>query len=459
MKKTLFCLFLLVVVGCSKEKKSSPTVYFAGEIVNPTSEYVILYRDDLAIDSAKLDANNRFEITLDTIKEGLHNFKHAPEYQYVYLERGDSLVIRLNTSDFDESLVFSGKGEEVNNFLLEMFLTNEEEELLIASFYPLEPQQFSEKIDSLRAAKLTLLENITAEADLSENAVDMTHASIDYNYFIFKELYPFYHKRRKGEKTIPELSDDFYEYRNSLDLNNENLTYYRPYYKFINYHLGNLTYMQCFENCDLHDNKMSYLHFNRHKLGLIDSLITEKELRDNIFRHLAMDYLLKVQDNQENNKIFIDEFHKRSGNNRHIEEITNLYEGIKSIQPNKVLPDIMVHDVAGNSISLRDIARNKNVVFYFWSSTQKGHFDNIVKRIEELTLKNPEYSFVGINFNTEPMRWQGMIEAKGLDSNTQYRSDNFKQLTNSLVMHQLNKAVIAKDSLIVDAFANLYTSF
>ncbi len=51
-----------------------------------------------------------------------------------------------------------------------------------------------------------------------------------------------------------------------------------------------------------------------------------------------------------------------------------------------------------------------------------------------------------------------MIESKGLDKSLQFRADNFEQLTDSLIVYPMNKVVIAKDSLIVNAFANLYTS-
>jgi hypothetical protein len=48
-------------VGCSKKDKNSGSVYFSGEIVNPTSDYVVLFKDDDQIDSARLDENNRFK--------------------------------------------------------------------------------------------------------------------------------------------------------------------------------------------------------------------------------------------------------------------------------------------------------------------------------------------------------------------------------------------------------------
>jgi hypothetical protein len=119
----------------------------------------------------------------------------------------------------------------------------------------------------------------------------------------------------------------------------------------------------------------------------------------------------------------------------------------------------MLQSAEGGTVSLREIAKDRKVVFYFWSATQIGHFDNVVNRINDLANKYGEYTFVGINFNTDENRWLGLIESKGLDKADQYRADSFEELTSSLIVYPMNKAVIAKDSMIVNAFANLYQPF
>ena len=42
-------------------------------------------------------------------------------------------MLRLNTFDFDESLVYTGKGAKENNFLMDIYLLNEEEDEKIIS--------------------------------------------------------------------------------------------------------------------------------------------------------------------------------------------------------------------------------------------------------------------------------------------------------------------------------------
>ena len=459
MDKPLLLLLFFLVISCGSPEKDSSTVYFAGEVVNPTSEYVVLYKGDEALDSVALDENNRFAIELDSVAEGLHHFYHYPELQYVFLENGDSLQIRLNTYYFDESLVFSGRGEEVNNFLIEMFLAHEQEEEQVYDYYKLEPEDFCNKIDSLGKVKVIQLNEIHGETPLSEKAYDLAKAGIMYNTYVYKEPYPYYHKKKKGEASMHQLPENFYAYHKEVDFENCDLTYLRPYYNFMKYHMGNLSYMSCKKDCMTGDKKMiNQLHFNKHQLYMIDSMVKQKELRDNLFRNVAFDYLLK-HDSEENIEIFIEEFHQLSGNNKHIDEINKLYLDIKNIQPQKEIPNVVVYDAEGNEFTLKELSKNREVVLYFWSATEKGHFKNVNKRIEELKTQYPNYTFIGINLRTELGRWKSILDEYEMDKAVQFWAEDFETVAHSLVVYDPFKSIIAKDGLIVDGFANVYSSF
>jgi len=338
MERAILCIVLCFLISCSQQPKSNDNVYFAGEIVNPTSDYVVLYKDDIVVDSAKLNEANRFSFNLENITEGLHHFDHTPELQYVYLEKGDSLVIRLNTVAFDESLVFSGSNEEVNNFLLEMFLNYEDEEQLVYSYYELDPLAFSGKIDSLRLQKTEELKALTIGENISENAFKMAKASIDYNSYIYKEKYPFIHKKRASE------------------------------------------------------------------------------------------------------------------------EVIHLYNSIKALQPNQKIPELAVQKINGDTIGLKDISKNNKTVFYFWTGDQKRHFRNILKHVKKLEKQNPKYQYVGINLRTSEEKWLSMLNEHSINKDYQFRSLDFEKTQETLIINNLSKCVITKDTIIVDAFANVFTN-
>jgi len=74
MNKTLLYFIIFLLAACNTEEKKSPTVYFGGEIVNPNSEYLVLFKGGVVLDTARLDENNRFSFQLDSVDEGLHHF-------------------------------------------------------------------------------------------------------------------------------------------------------------------------------------------------------------------------------------------------------------------------------------------------------------------------------------------------------------------------------------------------
>ncbi|HQX05092.1 MAG TPA: hypothetical protein PKZ44_13330, partial [Flavobacterium sp.] len=114
---------LYAFIGCQKEfKDDNFTAYFGGEVINPKSNFVLFLKDDVVIDTIYLDNKNRFIQKFDSLAPGLYTFKHEPEYQYVYFDKNDSLMVRINSMEFDESIVFCGRGDEKNNFLMELYL-------------------------------------------------------------------------------------------------------------------------------------------------------------------------------------------------------------------------------------------------------------------------------------------------------------------------------------------------
>ena len=125
-KTGIILTLLMCLTSCNKDDNDY-TAYFGGEIKDPLVPYVLFSKDNKVIDTIPLDANNRFFVKFDSLTPGLYNFKHEPDYQYVYFDKNDSLMVSLNTTDFDQSVVFSGRGERKNNFMMELFLAHEED--------------------------------------------------------------------------------------------------------------------------------------------------------------------------------------------------------------------------------------------------------------------------------------------------------------------------------------------
>ena len=90
-------------ICCNSKQTGCGQAYIGGEIINPNNDYLVLYDNIAKIDTLYLDENNRFSRTIENLNSGLHSFIHGGEYQVLILEPNDSIMLRLNTLDFDES--------------------------------------------------------------------------------------------------------------------------------------------------------------------------------------------------------------------------------------------------------------------------------------------------------------------------------------------------------------------
>ncbi|MEM6687070.1 MAG: transaldolase, partial [Bacteroidota bacterium] len=195
-------LLIFICLGCndSQNKTTEDVVYFGGEIINPVDDYVVLYHKGEFVDSLKLDDKNRFMGRFKNHKDGLYKFYHYPEYQYIYLEKGDSLLLRLNTYKFDESLFFTGKGAEKNNFYIELFLLNASHERPVYEYTKLNSEAFLNKIDSLQDIKLAKQQKFLKDnPNVSEAFKVFTDKAIQYRNFRYRERYQneFFERKKK----------------------------------------------------------------------------------------------------------------------------------------------------------------------------------------------------------------------------------------------------------------------
>ena len=233
MKRLVLLLLVVTFLGCKVGENSCGQAFIGGEVINPNNDFLVLKKDTSPIDTLYLDENNRFAYRVESLDPGLHSIVHGDEYQIIILEPNDSLMVRLNTLDFDESLVFSGMGSKKNNYLINLFLQMEEEESFVYKYWKLKPADFLEKVDSLRENKLFQLDKFSNKYKASEFFLKVASVGIDYNHFMHKEQYPYRHYGMNKQLPKDSLPEDYFDFRNWVDYNDEELKDYYPYYAFL----------------------------------------------------------------------------------------------------------------------------------------------------------------------------------------------------------------------------------
>lgn len=450
----LFSSSLIVLFSsCNKEFKSDNyTAYFGGEVVNASSPYVLFCKDTKVIDSVKLDKDNRFMIKFDSLSPGLYSFKNLPEYQYVYFDKNDSIMVHINSKDFDESIVFCGRGDQKNNFLMDLYLKNEKDKSTLFEVFNYDLPKFNKNIDSSYASAEKFYNAKKEEIKWSEGFDVYAKAALDFHYYSKKELYPVIHKARTGNDVFNQMPKDYYAYRNTIDFNNEQLKDYTPFVMYISHILNNLgaiNFHNHYSSVDL------ALKTNINKLNIADTLIKNEELKNTILNTIAFNYLIEDQ-NMVNNKKFFETYYKYSTDKSSSNEILKIGNAIQLLKVGNQLPEVELVDTSGKIVPSGSLLKNKTIVF-FWTENANSHLVAAHKKVLALKLKYPDYNFVGINLDSDQAKWKETLSKYKFDGIRELRANNFEDIKAKWAIIKVHRTIILdKNGLIKNAFTNLF---
>ena len=304
-------LILLLFFSC----KSDNTTVFSGKILNNTSDSISIYKDNNMIYESVVDVDGLFNITIDTITSGLYTFYHEPEFQYIIIDENDNLQIRLNTLDFDESLVYTGKGSSKNNFLMDVFLRSENDELEINSKLDLAFDTFKNLVDSLYNKQMNSFKLFKENNILSNSSKEIINTAILYPYI---SKFHSYIIRNNIEEEIQK--DLFNNYQNEISYDLDALAYFKPYIDFL--------YLHIYNNVKIKKDYENSLDFNIQRLSYTDKIIKSKLVKSRVLRFHAFGFILQRQDDVKN-KTFLKAFFEISKDKKVNEEINNLYNELK----------------------------------------------------------------------------------------------------------------------------------
>ena len=114
MKKIGFFLFALIGFNISFGQDNM--VKFQADIANRNGDVLYIKNNKEIVKEIKADAKGHFETSFE-VKEGMYQLYDGVEYTELFLKNGYDLSLKMDAQNFDESIVYSGKGASENNFL------------------------------------------------------------------------------------------------------------------------------------------------------------------------------------------------------------------------------------------------------------------------------------------------------------------------------------------------------
>ena len=432
-KYLLIFSFIITTVSCGFDDNST---YFVGKILKKTNDKISILKDQVVLNEAVISNDGDFTMVIDSVQDGLYNFKHLPEFQYILLEKKDSLVLRLNAVDFDESLVFTGKGSSKNNYLIDIFLNNENEQSFINSKLRKKPNEFSKIIDSLIQIKMLKFDNFKKLKRSNSTSNQILYNAIKLPLYSKKEAYI---SNVKNKNNLNEISQDFYEYRKDVDFNMEILSNFKPYLDYLILRINNESYT------NIKDYSRSQLKYNLDRINFVNDNISNPTIKSKILRYMAFEFLLQ-EDNLTEIDTFLNEFTKVSLDKNVNLQIKQLYSNISSLQIEKKIPKIELIDNINNKVVSSNLVSDKPIIYVFWSYDQNSHQISLFDRIFDFLKNNYNYNFYCININSDKKKWKETLKYIEKNKNMKhFKTTNFEVMSKKMVLNNLNKIIVTSN--------------
>ena len=409
-------------------------------------------KDSKVLDTIILNPDNTFFKKFDSLTPGLYSFKHEPEYQYIYFDKNDSLMVRVNTQDFDESITFCGRGDEKNNFLMELYLKNEQDRSVMFTVFDESVPEFTKKIDSSYQSKKKFYDKKKNAIGWNEDFDQYAKAMLDLFHYSKKELYPVVHQMRSGKNIEKQLPSNFYAYRNEIDFNHKEFTNFSPFVRYISNMMNNLSTEDKWANRSELDK--AFLSSSK-KLHIADSIFKNEKIKNTVLDNIAFTYLLEDQ-NIVNNKKFLEKYHLLSTDKNQHNEIKKIGDAIQLLKENNPLPNANLVDSDNKLVPIKSII-NKKTVLFFWTKNLESHFVAAHKRVLELQKKHTDYDFISICVDENQAKWQTILKNYNFNGIREYRVENFDAVKDVWVVNKIHRTMILNaDGSINNAFVSLF---
>ncbi len=156
MRKTLILVLSILFIAACKNETPKSYVTFSGKITNKFSDKITIKNNkNETIKVLKVAEDGSFKDTLH-VSKGMYGFTDGREYGRLFLFPDSDLKLTLDTKQFDESMTFSGKGSDENNYAVTKQLL---QEALFdnISLFDLPKEKFTVALDSIKESYDALL--------------------------------------------------------------------------------------------------------------------------------------------------------------------------------------------------------------------------------------------------------------------------------------------------------------
>jgi thiol-disulfide isomerase/thioredoxin len=206
--KKLFVIAIAIFISGNINAQNKKHLTFQAEIANRFGDFISFFNDkNKEIKKIQINKEGIFKDTM-SVATGRYLLSDGNEFTIVYLKNGFDLKMKMDTKNFDESIVYFGKGAIENNFLAKNSLFEEQTD--IGSLLASPEADFFMGLDKKKVDDLKRLE----DKKLDPEFVTLQKKSIDDNYNNVVKYYKKNYEANLAKSKLNNTMSPSFEYEN-----------------------------------------------------------------------------------------------------------------------------------------------------------------------------------------------------------------------------------------------------
>ena len=432
--KVLGILSLSVVFGCQEEKSTeemfTERIVVTGQVENYNdtvakfSYYSFGFLDDLQSKEVKFDEEGSFKMILNSKNpmKGWFAFGQVPTTEkftftttegkdsivqtgtnkhqmfYLYLEPGDSLNLKVDKENIEETLSFSGESVDNNIFVNhEEKKFNSYKDRYLRNWYNVanrEPNDYKQSVDKLLQKKQQYLDSFVSARKLSSHLVSLYKYDYMGDAVSSKINYPTTHTSYNEGKKI-NLPKDYYNFLDDVNFDQKIRDHGIGYFYNLRSYL-NKKYE--FEKENL-NKKIDFYEW------------AKTELPEDV-RNEFMAYAL----GSDFSRRLYDEFGENSAYPEMARIVRDKYQHLEGMLEGNPAPEVTLEDLDGNEIALAELQGKYTYIDLWatWCGPCIKEIPSIQKLEKEYHGKNIQFVSISVDDEKDLDKWKRFVNEKNL---------------------------------------------
>lgn len=205
MKKAFILFFVAIFSGFAQN--TTNTVSLNVKIANRFSDTITISSGRTFKQKVGINKKGEFQATFEASKDGgLYRLNDGNEGTTMFLKNGYDLTLTLDTKDFDETILYKGKGAIENNYLAQKALLDEKFEMELETLFDADEATFKEALAKKKANDISMIDG----KGFDETLVKMLRPSFDQEEKFLLD----YYKQKVAAKKMEGVVSPSFDYEN-----------------------------------------------------------------------------------------------------------------------------------------------------------------------------------------------------------------------------------------------------